>query len=351
MVNKFEKKIIWISDFPLRGSSFGTVTYELLTRMPEYKFEVLSLGYSGIPLKIGENIRIFQLEKDYQISYYFKKFNPDVTVVFHSFWLLDSMKKELIHLKGKRILYLPCEGEEIPYEYRSLFSQFDQVITPSEYSRWVLKKAGIKANVVPHGVDLNFFSPEKKGWHEFRFGYLGLNDIRKQIPRVMEAYARLKQGILTIAAENHGHYDLMSLAKRLGISPIFIEQKLYGLPLSREAVRDYLRSLDVYISPGSEAFGLPALEAQACGVPVIASEHGASREVLGNGALYVKVNEYLETSVGKVGLISVADLYRKMRFLIQVRQAWEKTREKALKNAQKWSWEKAVERMKEEIER
>jgi len=681
MRSKFEKKIIWISDFPLRGSSFGTVTYELLTRMPEYKFEVLSLGYSGVPLKIGENIRVFQLDKDTQIRYYFKKFDPDVTVIFHSFWFLDSMKGELALLKGKRILYIPCEGEEIPYEYRSLFSQFDQVITPSEYSRRVLKKAGIKASVVPHGVDLNFFSPEEKQWHEFRFGYLGMNDIRKQIPRVMEAYSRLRQGILTIATENHGHYDLMSLAKRLGISPVFIEQKLHGLPLSREGVRDYLRSLDVYISPGTEAFGLPALEAQACGVPVIAcydketecltengwkrfkdislnervmtlengemkwrfpirkfeydytgylyrqkdrlvdlrvtlnhkmwvgtrknnwkfetalsilgkrrkylktgkwkgkqlkkiivngeekhikdylkfmafylsrgyfeqkpingnytvglcetrseqirnemkeilskftnrkvfenkhqlrvhskwlweyvkqfgksterflpkeikelnppllryflrnfgkrdrnhsnptqsrilytsskqladdlqeiaikagfasnisirepqtsfikgrkiqskerylvhlnsrsrvhlvnktkktdslefysgkvyclevpshillvrrngkaifcgnSEHGASREVLGNGALYVKVNEYLETSVGKVGLVSVADLYRKMRFLIQVRQAWEKTREKGLKNAQKWSWERAVERMREEIEK
>ena len=348
---KFEKKIVWISDYPFRGSSFGNVTYELLTRIPEYKFEVLSLGYDGLPLKINENIRVFSLSKTYQLRYYAKKFNPDLTVIFHSFWLLESMSEELPLLGGRKILYIPVEGNEVPYQYRSLFYNFEKILTPSNFSRKSLKRSGIEAKVVPHGVDLEFFNvSEERLWHEFRFGYLGMNDVRKQIPRVMEAYARLKEGILALATEAEGHYNLPMLAKQYNISPVFIEQKLNNLKMSREAVRDFLRTLDAYISPASESFGLPALEAQACGVPTIALDHGASREVLGNGAIYVNVADYLETSVGKIGLISIPDLYRKMRFLVQVKNAHKKLREKALENAKRWPWENAVKILKKELE-
>jgi len=343
------KKICWISDFPLRGSSFGIVTYELLTRLPEYSFEVLSLGYQGVPLRVNKNMRILEFRKASQARFYFKKLDPDITVVYHSYYFFDQFREVLPFLKGRRIAYLPIEGSSVPFQYRDIFYSFDKVIVPSNYSKKVLEKIGIKAKVVPHGVDLEFFRPIKKKWHEFRFGYLGMNDIRKQVPRIMEAYSRLKEGILAIASGNEG-YDLVSLAKEYNISPVFIETKLNGLKLSREGVRDFLQTLDVYISPASESFGLPALEAQACGVPVIALDHGASREVLGNGALYVKPSDFLHTSVGKVGLISIPELYRKMRFLIQVRNAWEKIREKALENAKKWSWEKGANKLKEILE-
>jgi len=316
----------------------------------DYYFEVLSLGYEGMPLKLAENIRIFELKKSYQLRYYYSKLKPDVTVVFHSFWLLNSMVSELDTITGKRILYIPCEGEDIPFQYQKLFPRFDIIATPSEFSKKTMKKAGINATVVPHGVDTTFFVPKEKQWHEFRFGYLGLNDIRKQIPRVMEAFSRLNQGILVIAADNEGHYDLAQLAKQYKITPIFVEAKLNGLTMNREAIRDFLQSLDVYISPASESFGIPALEAQACGVPVVASSHGASQEVLGNGAVYCGVTDYLETSVGKIGLISTADLYRKMRFLIQVQNAQKKTSAKALANAKKWPWSTAVEKMTEVLE-
>jgi len=316
----------------------------------EYFFEVLSLGYEGMPLKIAENIRVFELKKAYQLKYYYSKMKPDISVVFHSFWLLESLMSEFDSLTGKKILYIPCEGDDIPQQYLKWFTKFDEILTPSEFSRKVMKKSNINATVVPHGVDTSFFVPKKKGWHEFRFGYLGLNDIRKQIPRVMEAYSRVKEGLLVIAADKQGHYDLPQLAKQYQISPIFIEAKLHSLTMNREAVRDFLQSLDVYISPASESFGLPALEAQACSVPVIASSHGASQEVLGNGGVYCGISDFLETSVGKIGLISTADLYRKMRFLIQVKDAYERTAAKALANSKKWPWENAVKKMTEVLE-
>jgi glycosyltransferase involved in cell wall biosynthesis len=347
-----KKKVMWVSDYPLRGSSFGQVTLDLLQRMPDtYEFTALGMGYRGLALKIKDNFRIFELEKSYQLRYYLQKIKPDVLVVFHSFYLLSQIADEIPLTNAKKILYIPCEGEDIPFQYRKYFTNFDVIATPSGWSQKIMHKAGIEAKVVPHAVDTTFFVPKSKQWHEFRFGYLGMNDIRKQIPRVMEAYSRLKEGILVIAAEQEGAYDLANLAKQYGIAPVFIDAKLQGLTLNREAIRDFLQSLDVYISPGSESFGIPALEAQACGVPAIACSHGASKEVLGTGALYCGIADYLESSVGKVGLVSTADLYRQMRFMLQVKSVWEKTQKNALLNAKKWTWDRAVQKMIEVIEK
>jgi len=340
-----ELKIIWLSDYPLLGTSFGTVTYEMTMRM-QHKFFCLSLGYEGLPITLNEHVSVYPLKKNYQLDYYAKKLaDADRLIMFHSCYFLEKIGDKIKNFRMEKILYLPYEGEDVPLHYQELIKKFDKVITPSKYSARILRKAGIKAEVVPHGVDTSFFTPTQEMWREFRFGYIGLNDIRKQLPRVFYAYKRLGKGILAIAASAEGHYDLLELSRRLKISPVFIEQKLHGIPLSREGVRDFLRTLDVYISPGTESFGLPALEAQACGVPVIASEHGASREVLGNGALYVKVNEFLETNVGRIGLISVPDLYRKMRFLMEVEQAYKKTKRKAIENAKRWTWDKAVKEL------
>lgn len=342
---EYKKNILWITEYPLKGSSFSTVTYELALRMPDYHFDILSMGYKGLPLTISKNARIFEMEKSYQLSYYLKKLEADISVFFHSFYFLDSIKDFIALLPGKKIAYVPCEGDLIPLNYRPLFLDFDKIITPSEFSKRSYKNSDLVATVVPHGVDMDEFKPPTEKWHEFRYGYLGMNDVRKQIPRVMESYARLNKGILALATDSQGAYDLKSLSKQYGINPVFVEQKWVGLSMSREAVANFLQTLDCYISPASESFGIPALEAQACGVPVIALDHGAAKEVLGKGALYVSVADMLESSVGKVGMASTVDLYRKMRFMMEVPQVRKKTGELAFENAKKWSWGDAVKKL------
>lgn len=324
-----------------RGSGRGNIRGRSFKQNPLYQISVTSdaekLGY----LQRGKIKRpMFRNEKEFLI--------PVVSMK------KESWKGKVLNFRTEKgtyeygnILTHNCEGEDIPFQYRKYFQKFNTIITPSEFSRKIMKKSGIEASVVPHGVDTSFFIPKQDKWHEFRYGYLGLNDIRKQIPRVMEAFSRVKEGTLVIAANQEGHYDLVSLAKQYNISPIFIEAKLLGLTMNREAIRDFLQTLDVYIAPASESFGVPALEAQACGVPAIASSHGAAPQVLGNGALYCGISDYLESTVGKVGLISIADLYRKMRFMIQVEDARKRTAVKALENSKKWPWETAVKKMVE----
>ncbi len=56
---------------------------------------------------------------------------------------------------------------------------------------------------------------------------------------------------------------------------------------ARETARDLYQAAEVFVYPSlAEGFGLPVLEAMACGLPVIASTAEALREVAGNAALF-----------------------------------------------------------------
>lgn len=79
-----------------------------------------------------------------------------------------------------------------------------------------------------------------------------------------------------------------------------------------------------------EGFGLPVLEAMACGCPVVTSRVSSLPEVAGEGAFYVAPNDINEIANG------IGEIY----FNSQVR---EKFRQKGLLQAKKFSWKKTVQ--------
>lgn len=178
-------------------------------------------------------------------------------------------------------------------------SRATALVTDSEYSRReILDLLGVepgKVRVIPLAPNPAFRPSRYAQPPLAKYGlsrpyvlYVGNFKPHKNLPRLVEAYARLNPWIrnevdLVLAGEDQRHRPaLEKLGATLGLAgrlkfPGFIDEK--DLP----AV--YRAATLVVVPSLVEGFGLPVLEAMRCGAAVAASNRGALPEVAGNGAL------------------------------------------------------------------
>jgi glycosyltransferase involved in cell wall biosynthesis len=88
------------------------------------------------------------------------------------------------------------------------------------------------------------------------------------------------------ASSQHG-WNLIALAQLLGIPTdnlTFPDPLAYRYGMAQETLAGIYSSWDVMLATSyGEGFGIPTVEAQACGVPVIVSNFAASPELVGDG--------------------------------------------------------------------
>lgn len=182
------------------------------------------------------------------------------------------------------------------------------VVTPSEHSRKEILEAFPKEadpariTVVPHGIDHARFRPgEPARWvrNVVRTGFLNVAvvmnvELRKRIDVVAEAaaaspYVNLLHVGTTVAPKKHR----ANLTKADSALRHMTKQGRYRAlgAVPDEALRDLLSSVDLVVHASEdEGFGLPPLEALACGAAVLASDIPAHREVLGDAVRYFQLD-------------------------------------------------------------
>ncbi|MBN1978980.1 MAG: glycosyltransferase family 4 protein [Anaerolineae bacterium] len=118
------------------------------------------------------------------------------------------------------------------------------------------------------------------------FLYLGTLQPRKNLARVIDAFATIETKATLVLAGKRGwlHDDLFSQVRRLRLE----ERVLFPGYIAEEDKAALLSGALAFVFPSLyEGFGLPVLEAQACGCPVITSTTSSLPEVAGDGALLV----------------------------------------------------------------
>ena len=157
-----------------------------------------------------------------------------------------------------------------------------------------------KIKVIYHGVDHTLFKPlpynecEKhlNEKYDIKLPYIlhvSAYQPKKNIERIIAAYAYAKRryrirGSLVIIGK-HPRKRLLRFARELGLSRT--EIRIIGL-VSEEELPIFYNAAEAFIFPSlHESFGLPILEAMACGCPVITSNLFACPEIARNAALFV----------------------------------------------------------------
>ena len=211
-------------------------------------------------------------------------------------------------------------------------AQAQQVICNSEATaRDVVDWFGVaasKVTAIPLAVDRDLFRPLDLPSKNY-FLYLGRQDPHKNLKRAIRAFARVREHRdveFWLAGPQDRRYtpQLRALADELGIAEAI--EFLEYVPDS-QLVQVFNQALGFIFPSLWEGFGLPVLEAMACGTPVVTSKISSLPEVVGDAALLV--DPY-----------NIAELTEAMQALVDDSQLRSRLRQGGIDRAAKFSWEK-----------
>jgi len=202
----------------------------------------------------------------------------------------------------------------LPWEYGTLPRAWveglraggaDEVWTPTEYCRAMFLDAGIapeRVAVVPNGIDPETFSPDRAvepyplaTAKTFTFLYVGGVLPRKGVDVLLAAYRRAfaRADDVALVLKLFGTRTFYQLEDGGAAFRAFADDRdapelvLIDDEISDEDVVRLYRSCDALAFPyRGEGFGLPMLEALACGLPVIATAGGAADAFLDDDVAY-----------------------------------------------------------------
>jgi glycosyl transferase family 1/glycosyl transferase family 4 len=197
---------------------------------------------------------------------------------------------------GPAVLILPWEYGAPPREWvDQVNARVDRVWVPSEYVRRGYVEAGMPpgvVEVVPNGVDLERFSPEGPrrelpGEADCTFLFVGGSIWRKGVDLLIAAWAeafgrgdRVRLVIKDFGTDTHYRGQTAGTQIEELIARDDVAQVVYmDDDLSPHELAELYRACDVFVTPyRGEGFCLPALEAMACGLPVIHNGSGPTGE-------------------------------------------------------------------------
>jgi len=228
-------------------------------------------------------------------------------------WLLRNRKVKIVYLAQS---YEPLLCAKLQEKYSPLVRDIKSRLIALTYrlpfrriavSSWVRNHIKGSMMVIPNGIDADFFFPaeEQQTKNKFVVGAIG----RTQKVKGFDVFLKAVQSLLS-----HPEFEIHVLSDELQIPPP--GTKLIQ-PQSDEDIRSFYQACDVFVFPSFlEGFGLPPLEAMACGTPVILSDSGGVREYAhAENALIVPVNDS-----GAI-LEAVMNLYRHPEIRQELREA------------------------------
>jgi len=168
-----------------------------------------------------------------------------------------------------------------------------RVVTISEFSkRQVVEAYGLepeKIAVVPPGVDHATFRPRADRERGRRLLFVGGLKARKRPLMLLDILERVPDATLSVVGDGPLRAAFALDVYRRGLRS---RVEIYTA-VPDEQRHAFYRMADVFLFPSAlEGFGMPVLEAMACGLPVVASENSALEELVPHAWLAQSVNEF-----------------------------------------------------------
>jgi len=292
--------------------------------------------YGGVLIyESGEN----RFGEDVAVDQYVD-FGADMLIAFKEPWVFQSLHKYAINF----VPYVAVDHSPVSLSITSRLHTAFKVLTPSRHGQMELRKAGIEdVHYLPHGVDTSLYKPLenrdecRKLWFlkpdDFVLLYVGWNRARKMVPRMLRIYKRFLElnpdvknahFLLwtnmvpetspqeTVSGVSDVGVNLIREVMELGLAtpPNDVRwfdpkewaklRRIGGIPEwdprgGWDMVKLYNCADVLLFTTGGEGFGLPLVESQSCGVPVITTDYAGAPEQVGAG-YSIPYNDYVVIS-------------------------------------------------------
>ena len=220
------------------------------------------------------------------------------------------------------------------------------IVTVSEHIKnQIMRRFSVpshKVRVVHNGVDDRFKPGSKSEVFKKKYGlparyilFVGSSYGNKNLKRLIEAHSsvcrkKVFDHHLVIAGGPGDQEDIIQdLVKKNHLQDIV---HLFGYFPDNELPCLY-NNAELFVFPAlAEGFGIPPLEAMACGTPVLASDTPVSREVLGDSAIMVNPYSIDSIAEGITKVLGAASLRNELK-------------RKGVERVKKYSWKKTASEM------
>lgn len=312
-------KILWHSNSPLVPSGYGNQTALFIPKLARDFTPQISAfwGHRGTPIKMGEVRMVGGGIDGYGndvLPTHRNYYKPDVI-----FTLIDVRvfgAGTLDAIGDIAAMWCPVEwGTRLIDVTRNVLQLIRWPVAMSRFGYRVMKEAGLhQATYIPHGVDTTVFKPIDRGECRDKLGWSGRfvamvngsnREERKNLTTIVQAWrdflADEPTALLYIhtAINDPSGVDLLkcadyyglTVAQPLGTYPLaeaniqFVDPYRYATCLiTWDELNQLYNAADVLLSPSrAEGFGIPVIESQAAGCPVVVSDFSAQTELVGPG--------------------------------------------------------------------
>jgi len=231
----------------------------------------------------------------------------------------------------------------------------NRIVAVSDFTRKELIGRGVRADtidVVPMGVDLDAYRPRPEAETKTvlakygipadrpRLLYVGTEHPRKNLAGLFRAFARLQgrtDAVLVKVGSPRApqHAELERLASSLGITARVVSVESVAEP---DMPALYAAAHALVLPSFYEGFGLPPLEAMACGTPVAVSRAASLPELVGEAGMYFDPRDEEDLADALLRILGSEDLRADL-----ARRGRERARA--------YGWERTIEALVRSYER
>jgi glycosyltransferase involved in cell wall biosynthesis len=298
-------KILWHSNAPWAPTGYGQQTALHVPELRDLGHEMGISAFYGLQGGIlnVDDIPIYPRGQDIWgndiLPAHAEHFGADIVITLMDVWVLRATAVSRI----RWCPWLPVDHKPCPPPIARIAKLAYQPIAYSKFGKEQLEAAEVDAAYVPHGIDTELFQPgdkaearKKMGLPEdvFLVGMVAANKgnapSRKCFVEAMMGFKILHDRyqdtaiyIHSVTGTQHQGINLTELGEVLQIpedAMYFADQYQMQVGYPNQYIRDAYNAMDVLLNPAmGEGFGLPIIEAQACGVPAIVTDWTAMSEV------------------------------------------------------------------------